>query len=79
VGGQSAVRQGDWKLVSHAGQPAELYHLAGDIGESRDLRVREPGRLKALRESLVEWNGQIKRPAWQAEARPKSGAPKAKK
>lgn len=44
------VRQGDWKLIRWFEQPAvhELYNLAEDIGESRNLAAQMPDKVKAL-------------------------------
>ena len=36
-----AVRQGDWKLIS--GKELELYNLASDMGETKNLIAEEPG------------------------------------
>jgi arylsulfatase A-like enzyme len=46
-----AVRAGDWKLVqSKPGQPFELYDLAKDLGETRDLAAEHPDVVKRLTE-----------------------------
>ena len=37
-----AVRDGDWKLVRGAGPAEELYDLAADVGETRDLAASRP-------------------------------------
>jgi arylsulfatase A-like enzyme len=54
VGGQSAVRLGEWKLVSRPGKPAELYNLDTYASNSKTgapawnvlagRPVRSPGR-----------------------------------
>ncbi len=47
-----AIRQNDWKLVwKHEGKP-ELYNLSNDIGESNNLAIEEPQKLKELMELL---------------------------
>ena len=46
--GNRAVREGDWKLVAKEGRPWELYNIAADRGESRDLAASEPTRAKDL-------------------------------
>jgi choline-sulfatase len=43
-----AVRVGDWKLVADANSAWELYDLAADRTETRDLAAAEPGRVAAL-------------------------------
>jgi len=64
VGGQSAVRRGEWKLVSRPGKPAELYNLDADPGETTDLRDKQPDQLIDLREQLKGWNVGMERPRW---------------
>ncbi len=56
--GHRAIRQGDWKLVSSKNQPWELYHLATDRSEIRDLAGSEKDRLKALQ---AAWNQHLAR------------------
>ncbi|RMF42636.1 MAG: N-acetylgalactosamine-6-sulfatase [Planctomycetota bacterium] len=42
-GDKKAVRRGQWKgVIPGRGQPLELYDLAQDIGESRDLAAQSP-------------------------------------
>jgi arylsulfatase A-like enzyme/dienelactone hydrolase len=58
-----ALRMGDWKLLLHPNGPearadlgaapqVELYNLADDIGESRNLAAAEPERVKKMRTCL---------------------------
>lgn len=57
-GDQWAVRHGDWKLVvsrGGSGKP-ELYNLADDVGESRDLASAEPSRVAELQKLYGQWN-----------------------
>lgn len=50
---QSALRQGDWKLVHHFEGPRdELFNLAADPSESKDLSREEPTRTAAMRDRL---------------------------
>ncbi len=51
--GHRAVRVGDWKLVATKGAQWELYDLAADRCETKDLAAEEPGRVAALE---AEWN-----------------------
>ena len=53
--GARGMRQGDWKIVSLAGKPWELYNLADDRTETRNLAEREPQRLKEMAASWEEW------------------------
>ena len=59
-GPQWAVRHGDYKLVvsrGGSGQP-ELYNLAQDIGESKDLAATQPQKVKELRALYDRWNAE---------------------
>lgn len=56
--GQAAIRMGDWKLLVGAGGKAQgtqakevdqLYNLAEDLGETRNLAADQPEKLKELR------------------------------
>lgn len=53
---RAAVRQGDWKLVWHATLPSriELFDLARDPGEAKDLSAAEPARVAALQRRAEE-------------------------
>lgn len=65
-----ALRQGDWKLVRQPSGPRatpgayELYNLAADIGETRNLAAAEPGRAAAMLARLEAINGEMKAPLW---------------
>lgn len=55
--GRRALRMGDWKLVQYNLKPGafgtpELYHLANDPSETKDLAAQEPARLKAMLERI---------------------------
>lgn len=46
IGAFSAIRQGDWKLIYyHAGQSYELFNLAADLGETKNLAAEQPARV----------------------------------
>jgi len=52
----SIITEDDWKLIYyHEDGRNELYHIARDIGEQKDLSSSEPGRVKALRAKLDAW------------------------
>lgn len=56
----AAIRDGHWKLVEfyhHGGH--ELYNLAEDLGESRDLARSNPERAAGLLEQLHAWQKQL--------------------
>ena len=53
--GNRAIRVGDWKLVAAKGEPWELYDLATDRAETRDLYHEQPLKAKEL---VDAWNQQ---------------------
>ena len=53
--GSRAVRDGDWKLVSVVGDAWELYHLAADPTEMRNLAVAQPDRVRSLSYAWLAW------------------------
>ena len=75
-----AIRHGDWKLVkSREGAfvdddpgvlkdltGAELFNLADDIGESKNLAAARPEKVKDLSERWQRWNKQLVNPRWSA-------------
>jgi len=55
-----AVREGDWKLLEHYEDGSlELFDLARDPSETRDLSAREPARVAALRGKLEAWRRSV--------------------
>jgi len=80
-GPQWAVRHGDFKLVvskGGSGQP-ELYDLAADIGESKDLAKDQPEKVKQLQLLYDKWNAEQAEPsAPDAPAQPKKNKNKNK-
>ena len=66
-GGQQCVRVGDWKLVRHQGsRETELYNLAVDVGERRNLAVSRPEKRQELQAAWDDWNAQLVAPRWPA-------------
>ncbi len=60
----SAYRKGDWKVVyDYVAQKLELFNLKDDIGEQKDLSVKEPKKLKTMADEftriLKEGNAQM--------------------
>jgi len=56
-----AIRRGDWKLIETFDPPGlELYNLADDIGESRNLAQERPEVTRALLEELVRWRREVR-------------------
>jgi arylsulfatase A-like enzyme len=60
-----AIRVGDWKLVNQqdTARP-ELYNLADDIGESKDLADKMPDKVKELDKAWQAWNAELQAPKW---------------
>jgi len=54
-----AVREGNWKLVRGAGPADELYDLAADVSETRDLAAARPEVRARLAAALDAWNGEL--------------------
>jgi arylsulfatase A-like enzyme len=77
LGGMMAIRKGDWKLVKTQEGPiprdpsvlsdlsaAELYNLAADIGESKNLAAANPAKVKELADQWQRWNRELAKPLW---------------
>ena len=78
LGGMMAIRKGDWKLVKTSEGPlrdadpavlsdlsdAQLYNLADDIGETKNLADAYPDRVRELAEAWQRWNSALVRPLW---------------
>jgi arylsulfatase A-like enzyme len=55
-----AVREGDWKLLVNAdGSGAELYNLAPDAKETRNLAAEKPDVVQRLKETVLRWRKSI--------------------
>ncbi|OJW15833.1 MAG: sulfatase [Planctomycetales bacterium 71-10] len=52
---QAAALRGDFKLVVTRGGKPELYHVASDPAERRDLAAQHPETAAALRKDLEAW------------------------
>jgi len=78
-GRQWAVRIGNWKLLAtNAGSP-QLYDLANDIGEQKDLAAEHTDKVKELQAAYDEWNATLAKPRWgQTGARPRARAGRAR-
>ena len=56
----SAIRSGDWKLIEFANdQHVELFNIAADISEARDLAADQPERAAQLTASLHKWQSDV--------------------
>jgi arylsulfatase A-like enzyme len=77
LGGTMAVRKGDWKLVKTAEGPlspdparlsdlsgAELFNLAADVGETKNVAADHPAVVKDLADTWQRWNRELAQPLW---------------
>lgn len=64
-----AIRQGDWKLEQNRNGPVELFNLAEDISESKDLSGEHPDIVKQLKDAWSQWDSQLVEPKWKREPR----------
>ena len=56
----AAIRAGEWKLIEFYEEGRrELFHVAKDGGESRNLAEQEPARVKELAEKLDAWRTSV--------------------
>jgi arylsulfatase A-like enzyme len=59
-GDDGAVRQGDWKLLLSPQQPKlQLFNLADDIGEKRDLAAEKPELAAKLHKAWLDWSATL--------------------
>jgi len=59
----SLVQMGDWKLMEFFEDGRlELYNLADDIGETKNLAKENPAKAKELHARLVAWRAEVKAP-----------------
>ena len=78
LGWHMAIRKGDWKLVQTMDGPlkvadpstfsdlanAQLYNLAEDIGEKKNLAAIHPEKVKELAADWQRWNKELAKPIW---------------
>jgi arylsulfatase A-like enzyme len=57
----AAIRVGDWKFLQPASQLPQLYNLAEDVGETRNLLGAEPERASELLAQLNKWETTLER------------------
>jgi arylsulfatase A-like enzyme len=88
-GEQTAIRQGDWKLVRAEDQSTKpavlktgLYNVATDPAEQHDLTAEHANKVKELQGLWNEWNKKNVPALWTKDSKeeaPSSGAQKSKK
>lgn len=90
-GPQRAVRRGQWKLADWRDFEAktqsgwQLYDLAADPGEARDLSAQQPALVRELAAAWEKWNSANATPLWRGTSNedpagyPPGTAPKAAK
>lgn len=65
VGRNSAIRNGNWKLIiSEADKKEYLYNLATDPYEQKNLASSQSGKLQELKTALNNWEKQLPQPRW---------------
>jgi arylsulfatase A-like enzyme len=66
------IRQGDWKLLkknerTKKGEPIVerilLFDLSKDIGEQQNMAKDKPGRVKAMRQRMIELDAEVEQNA----------------
>lgn len=69
MGRRGALRKGGWKIVREAGRGhgeprVELYDLNSDAGETRDLALERPDKLRELLSHWENLNAEMVEPVW---------------
>jgi len=75
-GAKFAVREGNWKLVGGQDGKTQLFNLAADVGESKDLAAARPEVLTRLSHAYADWNKDNVAPLFES---PQANRPKAAK
>lgn len=57
--GHRAIRAGDWKLVARYQSPPELYQIASDRCETRNLAAGHPDKVRELEENFRKLTGEF--------------------
>jgi len=51
-----AIREGDWKLlINEDGSKPQLYNLAKDAGESKNMASEQPAVVERLKKLVLDW------------------------
>jgi len=71
MGPRTALRRGDWKIICNGNNPSsskaafELYNLAADLGETRNVAAAHPKEFTQLHADWERLNAQMVSPVWQ--------------
>jgi arylsulfatase A-like enzyme len=65
-GQQWAIREGCYKLLKRANEPEELYDLAKDIGETKNLAGEKPDVVAKLKKAHESWNAELIAPIFES-------------
>jgi len=58
-----SIRQGDWKLIeSFDTGRLELYNLASDPSERKNLAVENAGKMRELHQVMKQWRQRVHAP-----------------
>jgi arylsulfatase A-like enzyme len=60
----TAIREGDWKLISLPDRLPMLYHLSADISEQNDVALQNLERTKAMLKKLGTWEVHLPHPVF---------------
>ena len=74
MGGQCAIRQGDYKLVMIKAEPAKLFDLKADIAETHDLAAANPAVLAKLQAAYRQWDAGNAKALWEPAREQKKAA-----
>ena len=66
INGPIAMREGNWKLLTRntPEQTPELYDIATDIGESKNVASENAAVLQRLQQKLDAWESELATPLW---------------
>lgn len=56
---QAAIREGSWKLLYRAGEPARLFDVTSDDHEKSNLAEKYPAKVTHLQRKLESWASQL--------------------
>lgn len=74
-GASYAMRMGNWKWLKIGDDAPQLFNLAEDIGEARNVIAEKPEVAKRMESEVLKWNKELIPPLFES---PKGGGAKAK-